>query len=159
MAQCTMFLSGTGDQIHPLPNLEMGLDKMSKTLEKGRKPVWLPPSPSVGGLHETTCTWSIWDIWEIYWEKYLHWNWQSKFWKMCQNFKCLNPLCEFSSQDTCKSHGLQPLVCMIMAGKRNLLKTQKKICLLGKHLLWIFLVLKRIHIDLCCSEFWKSFHL
>lgn len=55
-----------GDQVHLLPNLEVRLDLMSKPLEKGRRPVWLPPSPSGGSLHETMCTWSILDIWEIY---------------------------------------------------------------------------------------------
>ena len=64
MVQCTMFLSGIGDQVHPLLNLEVRLDLMSKSLEKGRRLLWLPPS-SGGGLHETTCTWSILDIWDI----------------------------------------------------------------------------------------------
>lgn len=54
------------DRLHPLPNLEVRLDLMSKPLEKGRRPVWLLPSPSGGGLHETTSTWSILDIWEVY---------------------------------------------------------------------------------------------
>lgn len=55
-----------GDWVHPLPNLEVRLDFMSKPLEKGRRPVWLPPSPSGGGLHETTSIWSILDVWEVY---------------------------------------------------------------------------------------------
>lgn len=65
-----------GDQVHPLPNLEVRLGFMSKPPEKGRKPVWLPLSPPRGGLHETTGTWSALNIWDIYWEKDINWNGQ-----------------------------------------------------------------------------------
>lgn len=59
-----------GDQVHPLPNVKVTLDVMSKPTEEGRKPMWLPLSPPRGGLHET------WSTLNIYWEKYIHWNGQ-----------------------------------------------------------------------------------
>jgi len=57
-----LFLSRIGDQVHPLPDLGVRLALMIRPLEKGRRPVELPASPSGGGLCETTCTWSVLDI-------------------------------------------------------------------------------------------------
>lgn len=52
MDQCTTFLSGIGDQVYLLPDLEVRIDLMRKPPEKGGRPVWLSPSPCGGGLHE-----------------------------------------------------------------------------------------------------------